>query len=444
MNIRKTLQRAFGARRLFQPSAFRLSGFFLAVAFGALAIFTGGCDKIKQAMSGGAGKAGANPMAALMAGPPEVGVHTLKTEAVTLTRTLPARTSAYRVAEVRARVSGVVLKRLFVEGATVREGQQLYQIDDAPYVAALESAKAALARAQAGFANAQTMANRFAQLVQTNAVSKQDFDNATAQAKAAAADVAAATAAVDNAQINLSYTKVYSPITGRIGASQVTEGAYVQAATATLLATVHQLDPIYVDIPQASREVLALEANRAAGKLLPPPDGGFNKVTLLLNNGQPYARPGKLHFTGVSVDPSTSSVLLRSEFPNPAAADGAYALLPGMFVRAEIVEGISPAALLVPQQGVFRNQKGLPVAWVVVMGKYKIKDKEGNPIEVDMPLTELRVLTTERTIGAFWLVTDGVKPGEQVIVEGLQRVRSNGQPVKPAPAGQTPGALPIR
>ena len=400
----------------------------------ALAAFAGGCSK----------QGGANPMAAMMGGggPLEVGVYTLKTEPVLLTRTLPARTSAYRVAEVRARVSGVVQKRLFEEGSVVKEGQQLYQIDDAPYVAALESAKATLARAQASLATAQAQANRFAELIKSNAVSQQDFDNATAQAKAATADVAAASAAVDNAQISLSYTKVYSPLTGRIGVSQVTEGAYVQAATATLLATVQQLDPLYVDITQPSRQSLALDADRAAGKLLPPPDGGFNKVTLLLSTGQPYAQPGKLRFSDVSVNPSTSSVLLRAEFPNPAA-NGAYPLLPGMFVRAEIVEGISPNAILVPQQGVSRNMKGQPTAWVVGKGKIKTKDKDGNPTEIDALVTELRVLTTDRTIGAFWLVTDGVKAGEQVIVENLQRIRQPGQPVKPVPAGQSPGSLPI-
>ena len=409
-----------------------------AAAIAALAALTAlpsGCSKQ------GAG-AGANPLAAMMAGPLPVGVYTLKTEPVLLTSTLPGRTTAYREAEVRARVSGVVQKRLFTEGSVVKEGQQLYQIDDSPYVAALESAKATLARAQASLANAQTTADRFAALVQSNAISKQDYDNATAQAKAAAADVAAATAAVDNAQINLSYTKVYAPIAGRIGVSQVTEGAYVQAAAATLLATVQQLDPIYVDITQPSRASLALDSARAAGKLLPP-DGGFNKVTLIQSGGQKYPQPGKLLFTGVSVDQSTSSVLLRTEFPNPIGKDGNYPLLPGLFVRAEIVEGVTPEALLVPQQGVSRNQKGQPIAWVVVPGKFKTKDKEGNPIEVDAMVTQLRVLTTDRTMGAFWLVTDGLKAGDQVIVEGLQYVRQPGQPVKPGPAGQSPGSLPI-
>jgi len=416
MNTNNTLCRGLAATRAITA--------ITAAALAAFAAFSGGCSK----------QGGANPMAAMMGagGPLEVGVYTLKTEPALLTRTLPARTSAYRVAEVRARVSGVVQKRLFEEGALVKEGQQLYQIDDAPYIAALASAQATLARAQASLATAQAQANRFAELVKSNAVSQQDYDNATAQAKASTADVAAASAAVDNAQINLSYTKVYSPITGRIGASQVTEGAYVQAATATLLATVQQLDPLYVDITQPSRQSLALDADRAAGKLLPPPDGGFNKVTLFLSTGQPYAQPGKLQFTDVSVDPSTSSVLLRAEFPN-TAANGAYPLLPGMFVRAEIVEGISPDAILVPQQGVSRNSKGLPTAWVVG------KDKDGNPV------TELRVLATDRTIGDKWLVTDGVKAGEQVIVENLQRIRQPGQPVKPVPAGQnSPGSLPIK
>lgn len=424
MKSTKTFRGGMSASRVIIP-------FFAAAA---LVAFAGGCSK----------QGGANPMAAMMGGGPlEVGVYTLKTEPVLLTSTLPGRTSAYREAEVRARVSGVVQKRLFTEGAVVKEGQQLYQIDDLPYVAALESAKASLARAQASLATAQAQAERYVQLVKINAVSQQDYDNATAQAKAAAADVAAAQAAVDNAQINLSYTKVYAPITGRIGVSQVTEGAYVQAASATLLATVQQLDPIYVDITQPSRASLALDADRAAGKLLSPKDGGFDKVTLIHTSGKKYAQPGKLQFTGVSVDQSTSSVLLRSEFPNPINADGNYTLLPGMFVRAEIVEGVSPEALLVPQQGVSRNQKGQPTAWVVGKGKIKTKDKDGNETEVDALVTELRVLTTDRTIGAFWLVTAGVKAGEQVIVEGLQRIRTSGQPVKPVPAGQSPGSLPI-
>ena len=433
MNTHTTHRRGSAATRAF--TAISAATAFAALA--AFAAFSSGCSK--------QGAGGAAAMAAMMGGggPLEVGVYTLKTEPVLLTRTLPARTSAYRVAEVRARVSGVVLKRLFEEGATVKEGQQLYQIDDAPYIAALESAKATLARAQASLATAQAQADRFAQLVQSNAVSKQDFDNATAQAKASVADVAAASAALDNAQINLSYTKVYAPIAGRVGASQVTEGAYVQAATATLLATVQQLDPIYVDIQQPSNQALKLNADRAAGKLLAPPDGGFDKVTLYIGDQQNmalYPQPGKLQFVDVSVDPSASSVLLRTAFPNaPAPANGAYPLLPGMFVRAAIVEGVSPGAILVPQQGVSRNMKGQPTAWVV--GKGKIKDKDGN--EIEAPVTELRLLTTDRTIGDKWLVTGGLQAGDQVIVENLQRIRQAGQPVKPVPAGQSPGSLPI-
>ena len=429
MNTHTTHRCGFAASRA-------ITAITAAAALAAFAAFSGGCSKQGAGGAGGAGKA-AMPG---MGGPLEVGVYTLKTEPVLLTRMLPARTSAFRMAEVRARVSGVVLKRLFEEGALVKEGQQLYQIDDAPYIVALESARATLARAQASLATAQAQADRFAELVKSNAVSKQDYDNAVAQAKASVADVAAASAAVDNAQINLSYTKVYSPITGRIGASQVTEGAYVQAATATLLATVQQLDPLYVDIKQPSNQSLKLAADRAAGKLLPPPDGGFDKVTLYLGAdfSRRYDQTGKLQFVDASVDPSASSVLLRTAIPNPAK-DGVYTLLPGMFVRAEIVEGISPNAILVPQQGVSRNMKGDPTAWVV--GKGKGKDKDGNEIEI--LVTELRQITTDRTIGAFWLVTDGVKAGEQVIVENLQRVRQPGQPVKPVPAGQSPGSLPI-
>lgn len=400
------------------PAALRVIPMIATAA--ALAVFAGGCSK-KAASQQGAGGA---PVT-------EVGVYTLKTESVTLTKKLPARTLAYRMAEVRARVNGIVQKRLFEEGAIVKEGQQLYQIDDAPYIAALESAKAVLARAEASLSFAKAQAERYEELVKTNSISRQEYDNSQAQAKASAADVEAAKAAITNAQINLGYTKVYAPISGRIGKSEVTEGAYAQAGAATLLAVVQQIDPLYVDIVQPSGQMLKLAQDRASGKLLPP-EGGFGAVTLYTADGQRYGKPGKLQFTDVSVQQSTSSVFVRAEFPNPPK-DGIHALLPGLFVRAEIIEGISPDAVLVPQQGVTRNAKGQPTAYVVG------KNDKGQDV------TELRELVVDRTIGDKWLVTSGVKAGEQVIVENLLRIRQPGQLVKPVPAGvNSPGSLPIK
>ncbi|MDR2676235.1 MAG: efflux RND transporter periplasmic adaptor subunit [Opitutaceae bacterium] len=362
----------------------------------------------------------------------EVGVVTLKARPVTLRKKLPGRTAACRVAEVRARVNGIVQKRLFTEGAEVREGEQLYQIDPAPYEVALASARAALARSEASLASARAQAGRYAALVRDNAISRQDYDNALAQQKALEADVAAGRAAVENAEINLAYTKVYAPISGRIGKSEVTEGAYVQAGAATLMAVVQQLDPIYVDIEQAAGQALKLAADRKSGALRVTP-GQAAKVRLFLHDGSEYGHEGRLRFTDITVGPSTSSVLLRAEFPNPAGDGAMPALLPGLFVRAEIIEGTSPEAVLVPQQGVSRNQKGEPTALVVV-------PRDG------MQFVERRVIKTERTIADHWLVTDGLKAGEQVVVENLQILQRVGLavPVKPVPAGQSIGSLPVR
>jgi membrane fusion protein (multidrug efflux system) len=341
----------------------------------------------------------------------EVGVVTLEPTAVTLTRELPGRTSAFRVAEVRARVNGIVLRRLFTEGADVKEGQPLFAIDPAPYRAVLEGAKAQLARAEAQLANARLVADRTADLVKDNAVSKQEFDTATAALKASEADVAAGKAAVETAQINLGYTTVTSPVSGRIGRSMVTEGAYVQQAQATLLAVVQQLDPVYVDVTQSSVEVLRLRQDLEGGKLQ---RAGRDqaKVKLLLEDGREYGVAGSLQFTDVTVDPTTGSVALRALFPNPKRD-----LMPGMFVRARLEEGVNPDALLVPQQAISRDQKGLPFALVV-----------GPDRKV-----ERRPIVTDRAIGDAWLVSSGLKRGEQVIVEGLQKVRP-GVEVKPVAA----------
>jgi membrane fusion protein (multidrug efflux system) len=357
----------------------------------------------------GCGRGGGK--AAAPSGPVEVGVVTLALSSVPLTKELPGRTSAFRVAEVRARVNGIVQRRLFKEGSDVKEGQALFQIDPAPYVAALEGAKAQLARADATAASAKVAAERFTDLVSHNAVSKQEYDNAMAALKAGEADVAAGKAAVQAAQINVGYTTVTSPLSGRIGRSAVTEGAFVQQSQATLLATVQQLDPVYVDLTESSVEALRLRRAQADGTLK---SAGKEQATvhLVLEDGREYPTPGSLQFTDVTVDPSTGSIGLRALFPNPKGE-----LLPGMFVRARLDEGVRPDALLVPQQGVTRDQKGLPTA-LVVNAEQKV---------------ERRPITTERAVGDAWLVTAGLKAGDRVIVEGLQRVQP-GAIVKAVPA----------
>ncbi len=345
---------------------------------------------------------------------PEVGVVTLVPTRVVLTNELPGRVSPHRIAEVRARVNGIVLKRLFVEGSDVKSGQPLFQIDAAPYRAALASAKAQLARAEAGVVSARLLAQRYAELIGSNAISKQEYDNAVAAEKTAEADVAAGRAAVETATINLGYTLVTSPISGRIGRSAVTEGAYVQAAQATLLATVQQIDPAYVDVTQTAVELLRLRRALEGGHLQRAGREGA-RVTLLLEDGSTYGATGTLQFSDVTVDPSTGSVHVRALFPNPRRE-----LLPGTFVRARLDEAVDPQALLVPQRGVTRDQKGH--ANVMVVG-------EGGKVE-------LRQIETSRVVGESWLVTGGLRPGERVIVDGLQKVRPGVQ-VKTVPAAAT-------
>jgi membrane fusion protein, multidrug efflux system len=360
------------------------------------------------------------PAAAPASGPVEVGVVTVAPTQVTLTRELPGRTSAFRVAEVRARVNGIVLKRLFTEGSDVKEGQRLFLIDAAPYQAAADGAAAALARAEAGLANAGLVARRYADLVKDDAVSRQEHDTAQAALKTAEADVASARAAEQAARINLGYTTVTAPVSGRIGRSAVTEGAFVQASQATLLATVQQLDPVYVDVTQSATEVARLRRDLEAGRLQaagPAQAQGQGqaqaRVRLVTEDGQAYPHAGTLQFADVTVDPGTGSISLRALFPNPRGE-----LLPGMFVRARLEEAVDPRALLVPQVAVTRDQKGLPVALVV--------NAEGK--------VERRQLTTDRAVGDAWLVTGGLQAGDQVVVEGLQKVRPGAQ-VKAVPAG---------
>lgn len=349
-------------------------------------------------------------------GPLEVGVLTLAPTPITLTKELPGRTSAFRVAEVRARVNGIVQKRLFSEGSDVKEGEVLYQIDPAPYEAELDNAKGALARAEANAEAAQNKEKRYRDLVKTKVVSPQDYDDVAAPLHAYQAEVLSAQAALRTARINLDYTRVASPVTGRVGVSQVTEGAYVQASSATLLATVQQLDPMYVDVPQSSNELLRLRKAVTNGELSTD-KAGQARVKLLLDDGSEYAGEGTLQFSDVSVSSSTSSVTVRAIFPNP---DGI--LLPGMFVRARLVEGQKADALLVPQPAVARNTKGEATVFVV-----------GADEKV-----ELRVLETSRTVGSQWLVTAGLKAGDRVIINNLQRLRP-GVPVKAVPVAPPTG-----
>ena len=352
--------------------------------------------------------------------PAEVAVVTVHRQSVPLAIDLPGRTSAKRIAQVRARVDGIVLKRFFQEGSDVKANQRLYQIDPAPYRAALDSASATLAQAEATLASATALAKRDKVLIGANAVSKQDYDNAVSAERVAGANVAAGKAAVQTARINLGYTDVAAPIGGRAGLSQVTEGAYVQAASATLLTTVQQIDPMNVDLNQSSVEGLRLRRDVSEGRLrLHGP--GQAKVTLFLEDGSQYPETGTLQFTDISVDPTTGSVDVRVVFPNPG-----HVLLPGMYVRARIDEGVNEGAMLVPQIGVTHDPTGQ--ATVLVVGP---DDK-----------VAVRVVQATRTLGQDWVVEGGLADGERVIVAGTQRARP-GTLVRPV-AWQAPVATAAR
>ena len=342
--------------------------------------------------------------------PPEVGVVTLRAQPVTITTDLPGRTVAYRVAEVRPQVNGVILKRLFTEGATVKAGQQLYQIDPAPFHASLKSAQAARARARATLTSAQLLAQRYQPLAASHAVSQQAYDNAVAAQDQASADIASANAAVDAATINLVYTRVLSPISGRTGRSSVTEGALVGANQSTALVVVQQLDPIYVDVTQPSTLLLQLQRALDAGQLKKVGEGQA-QAELTLEDNTSYDQIGKLQFAEVAVEPGTGSVTLRAVFPNPENI-----LLPGMFVHEHLEEGIDEQGLLVPQLAVTHNQSGEATTMVV---------------SSDNKVTT-RVIKTERAIGDAWLVSDGVVSGDRVIAVGLQRVRPGVVEVSPS------------
>lgn len=328
---------------------------------------------------------------------PQVGVVTLEAKPFALTSEVPGRTSAYRIAEVRPQVNGIIQKRLFTEGSEVKAGQQLYQIDPATYEAAYKSA-------QATQLSAKSLADRYKLLVSDKAVSQQAYDEARAASLQA-------DAALEQARIDLRYTKVMAPISGRIGRSAVTEGALVSNGQANAMATIQQLDPIYVDVTQSSKELLRLRRDLAEGRLQKASESAA-KVALKLEDGSRYAHEGTLEFSEVAVDESTGSVTLRAVFPNPD-----HLLLPGMFVHAELLSGVKQNAILAPQQGVTRNQRGEPTA-MVVNAENKV---------------EQRVLKADRTAGSAWLVEDGLKEGDRLITEGLQFVQP-GAEVKAVPA----------
>lgn len=366
------------------------------------ALTAAGCGS--QASGPAAGGAAAAPP------PPEVVVVTVQRQSVTMTMDLPGRTAPYGIAEVRPQVTGIVQKRLFEEGRDVRAGAPLYQIDAAPYRATLESAHAALARSEANIVAARLMTQRYKDLLADNAVSQQEYDNAVAAQSQLEAQIAADKAAISAARINVGYTTINAPISGRIGRSTVTPGALVTANQAATLAVVQQLDPIYVDVTQSSAELLRLRRDIAEGRIRV--DKGQAEVRLRLEDGTAYALPGRLQFSEVTVDERSGAVTLRAVFPNPKRE-----LLPGMYVHAEIGAGTTDQGLLVPQQGVTRSPKGVATAMVVSKAN----------------IVELRELEVPRAVDGQWLVTKGLEAGDRVIVEGLQKVRP-GAPVRVATA----------
>ncbi len=349
---------------------------------------------------------------------PEVSVYQVKAAPLAVTTELPGRTEAFRIAEVRPQVSGIILRRNFVEGADITAGQSLYQIDPATYQADYASAQGELAKAQAAAKIAHLTVKRYQPLVGTQYISQQEYDTAIADAQQADAAVQAAKAAVETARINLAYTQVRSPINGRIGKSAVTEGALVTNGQSTALATVQQLDPVYVDVTQSSNDFMRLKQAVEQGNL--QKNSGKTDVELLTENGQRYPLKGTLEFSDVTVDESTGSITIRAVFPNPD-----HTLLPGMFVRARIDEGVQPAAILVPQQGVTRNPRG-DATVLLVNAKNQV---------------EPRNVVASQAIGDKWLITDGLKEGEKVIVSGLQRVRPGATvTIAPSAADQTAAA----
>jgi len=358
----------------------------LGVMSGGLLLLSG-CDRRQQSSS-------PPPV-------PEVAIVTMQTQKLMLSSELPGRTSAFRVAEIRPQISGLILKRFFTEGSDVKAGQILYHIDSAPFQAALDNTKAALGKAEANLPAISLRAERYTELLADKAVSQQDCDDVAAALKQAMAEIEYWKAQVETARINLRYCHIIAPITGRIGRSNVTEGGIVTAYQPIALATIQQLNPIYVDVPQSTTELLRLKRRLKDGRL-DYDKTNQNKVRLILEDGTPYAQEGMLQFSDVTVDPTTGSVILRVVVPNPE-----YILLPGMFVQAVIKEGVKAKAILVPQQGVSRDPRGNPVSLIV--------NAENN--------VQQRMLTIDRAIGDQWLVSKGLSPADRVIVEGMQKVR---------------------
>lgn len=364
-----------------------------------LALILGGCGKSQQ-------------QATASSGPPQVSFISAKEQPVTLSRELPGRTNAYETSDVRPQVTGLIFTRLFQEGDLVHAGQPLYRIDPAPYQAQFASASAAVSRARASISSTQALARRYGELVKINAISRQEAENAQTTAQQAEADLAAQQAALRTAQIDLARTIVRAPITGRIGRSNYTAGALVIAGQAEALTTIQRLDPIYVDIQQSSAEVLSLRQQILSGEL--SRGGSAARVRLTLENGSTYPSEGVLKFTDVTVDPTTGSQVVRAVFPNPRGL-----LLPGMYARADLVEGTKSNCLLVPIRAVSRDERGNPTALVV---------------SPDSKL-QLRQLTAPRTVGQNWLITGGLRVGDKVVVEGAQNLRP-GTPVRAVPLQQ--------
>ncbi|WP_247875998.1 efflux RND transporter periplasmic adaptor subunit [Azospirillum sp. TSH100] len=360
---------------------------------GALLLLLSACQETAH-------QAGGSAQGAPSAPPPGVTTVVLHPHPVPVVTELPGRVTAFQTAEVRPQVGGVIRDRLFTEGQPVTAGQPLYQIDPASYQAALNSAIAAQQKSEAATASAQLTVNRYQPLAKEKAVSQQDLDTAVATLRQGQADVAAAKANVETARINLEYTKVRSPISGRTGRSSVTPGALVTAGQTTSMVTVTQLDPIYVDVTQPSSALLGLRRDLAAGRIQGA--AGQAEVRLVLEDGREYDQPGTLQFSEVTVDQTTSSVTLRAVFPNP---DGL--LMPGMYVREKLRQAIDPKAFLVPQQAVARDSRGQAIVQVI--------RADGS--------AEARPVTADRTQGSKWVVTDGLSDGDRVVVEGLQKIR---------------------
>ncbi|MFG1465683.1 efflux RND transporter periplasmic adaptor subunit [Xanthobacter sp. DSM 24535] len=359
------------------------------------------------ALAGCDGREAAAPQGSGAQGRPQVGVVTAHPQSVAITAEMPGRTTASLVAEVRPQVGGIIKARLFEEGSEVKAGDALYQINPASYQAAYDSAVAALQKAEAAVPSARSKVERYEGLIKQNAVSKQDYDDAVASLAQAKAGVAAANADVETAHINLDYTRITAPIAGRIDKSSLTPGALVTASQDTVLTTIRTLDPINVDVTQSSTNLLNLRQAIRDGRI--KISGDMVQVRLRLDNGETYAHPGTLEFTSSYVDQTTGTYGVRAQFPNPERL-----LLPGMYVRALIEEGVAPDSFLVPQRGVTRNTKGEPVALVV---------NADNKVEQ-------RVLAVSRSVGNSWLVDTGIRDGDRIIVEGSQFARP-GQDVTP-------------